>query len=563
MARGHALTSILFSATLASTPLPTLAHAAPPTPAGPEDDDDGETPSASTQAAASASATTKATSTQASASAIPESRPSPAVFQLPTAARNDPYGPRPPGVAKLSRRQILDYGLENPLVAAAGDEVEAMQALLQQARFAWVPTIRTTTAIAPGVATRCDDFQIALIDPNTNATTTQPFQFCRPVDGVDIDTLRGYFQQIAHAGVTIRFQADTVVPLYTFGKIKSAKAMATAGVALAELNRERMRQETALRVYQAHATLLLARSSIEILDEAWKVIAEARVTVEKDLGMGEDPDAEENIERDPADILRIDLGELEIEERMLEARKIEALALAALWAIAGEAAPQGFDIAEDDLLADGIVGGLKTADYYREMAAQQRPEAKMSQAAVELRKGAEKLARASFLPDIGLILSAQFGYSSSADPEMKALYYYDRYNYSRFLAALGISWNLDFHNQAFRLKKARAERRAAEHQREAALLLLGLEVDRAYRELLQAQRSMEVTAQASKKSRQLVVDLQVKETVGGGNLKELERALTRWAEWRFKHFQAIMAHNVALASLSRAVGAALVADPPP
>ncbi|MCA9638082.1 MAG: TolC family protein, partial [Myxococcales bacterium] len=127
-------------------------------------------------------------------------------------------------------------------------------------------------------------------------------------------------------------------------------------------------------------------------------------------------------------------------------------------------------------------------------AAGERPEALLASGAVEARKAAERLARANVLADIGLIVSAGVGYSSTADPSMRALYYYDRYNYSRIVAALGMNWSLDFHNHAFKLKKARAERRAAEHDREAALLLLGLEVDKAYRELLQAQRAIELTA---------------------------------------------------------------------
>ena len=382
----------------------------------------------------------------------------------------------------------------------------------------------------------------------------------RPRGGVDIDTLGGYFQQLAHAGVTIRFSADTVVPIYTFGKIKSAKALANAGKALAVLNRERFRHETALRVYQAYATLLLARESVAILEEAWTVIQEARIGVEKDLGMGENPDDEENLDRDPADLTRIELGELEVEERMLEARKIESLALAALWAIAGEAAPPGFDIDEKQLIPDQVLGGMRTIDYYRETAARERPEAKLASGAIEARKAMERLARASFLPDIGLLVTAGYAYSSTADPAMSALYYQDRFNYSGITAALGVLWDIDIHNNIFRLRKARAERRAAEHKREAALLLLGLEVDKAYRELTQAERAIELTAQASKKARQLVVDLQVKETVGGGNMRELQRALTTWAEWRFKHFQAIMQHNVALANLARAVGTPLVAE---
>ncbi len=488
------------------------------------------------------------------------SRSVPAVFRLTPSSRLDPYGPRPPGVPSISRAQVLSYSLENPLIAAASDEIEAMDATLQQARFAWVPTIRTRTLVAPGVATTCEDLQIQVTNPTTNAQRMEDFQYCRPRDGVDIDTIGGYFDQIAHAGVTVRVSAEMVVPIYTFGKIKSAKALATAGKALAVLNRERLRQETSLRVYQAYATLLLARESIVILEEAWQVIQEARISVEKDLGMGEDPDEEENLDRDPADLMRIELGELEIEERLLEARKIESLSLAALWALAGKAAPPGFDIKDTELLPDTVQSGMRTGDYYRDLAARERPEAKMAGGAVELRKAVERLQRANFLPDIGLLVSAGYAYSSSADPSMRALYYNDRYNYSRVLVALGMTWNLDFHNHVFRLRKARAKRRAAEHQHEAALLLLGLEVDKAYRELMQAQRAIELTAKASKKARQLVVDLQVKETVGGGNLKELQRSLTTWAEWRFKHFQAIMQHNIALAQLARAVGVPLVAS---
>src|SRR5690606_107247 len=127
--------------------------------------------------------------------------------------------------------------------------------------------------------------------------------------------------------------------------------------------------------------------------------------------------------------------------------------------------------------------------------------------------------------------------------------------------ALAVNWNLDFHNSYFGLKKARAERREAEHQREAARYLLGLEVEKAYRDLQQADKSVRLTEQATKKAKQLVVDQQVKQTVGGGNFIELERALVRWAEWRFKQFEAIHAHNVALAALSRAVGAGLGRPP--
>ena len=75
--------------------------------------------------------------------------------------------------------------------------------------------------------------------------------------------------------------------------------------------------------------------------------------------------------------------------------------------------------------------------------------------------------------------------------------------------------------------------------------------------MLEAEQAVHLTASAIHKAKQLVIDQQLKQTVGGGNFTDLERALTRWAEWRFKHFESIHAQNVALASLSRTVGVSL------
>lgn len=483
------------------------------------------------------------------------------LFHLPPARRSESYGPRPDGVPRLTRAQIVEYGLQNPLVRAADAQVEQLESVLLRARFAWVPIIKTTTALAPGFQTQCDDVVLPASDA-IGTTTPIDFQFCRPAGGVDLDTVKGYFQQLGGAGITVRFNADFVIPLYTFGKIKTAKAMAKAGVALAQLNKERTRQETILRVHQAHTALLLARESIGILGEAHGVLTDAKKQIEKDLGEGEDADPDEtNPDRDPADLTRVELGELTLHERMNQARKIEAVALATLWTIAGDAAPPGFDVAERQLVADRVEGGLKAIEHYRDLGLAGRPEAKQAAGLVDVRRAGEKLARSQFLPDLGIAVSAQVAYSNKADKEMRALYYNDRYNYSRVVLALALNWNLDFHNQYFALKKARAERREAEAQRDAARLLLALEVEKAYLDLREAERGVQLTATAVKKAKQLVVDQTLKQTVGGGSFADLERALTRWAEWRFKHFESIHAHNVALAALSRAVGSEL--RPPP
>src|SRR6188472_3243234 len=81
-------------------------------------------------------------------------------FAVPIASRHDPYGPRPEGVAQLTIEQINAYALENPAVAAAQANIEAMAARVRKAKFAWVPIIDASFTLAPGVFIECDDFVV-------------------------------------------------------------------------------------------------------------------------------------------------------------------------------------------------------------------------------------------------------------------------------------------------------------------------------------------------------------------------------------------------------------------
>jgi outer membrane protein TolC len=489
-----------------------------------------------------------------------------ALFDMPASTRADAYGPRPAGVPALTREQILRYALDNPSVRAADEHIVAMEALLLTARFAWVPIIRTSAVLTPGAAIECDDISLQGEDGPFS------FQYCRaagdPASGAgrpaDLQTITGYFDRIAQAGLAFRVQAEFVAPITTFGKIVNYKRLAKVGVEIAEYQKLAAQQETVLRIYEAHAALLLARESIEILQEAWKVLQDERAKIEVELGLG--PDGEPafdadldslNPERDPDDLLRLELGEIELASRMREARLIEAKALATLWAIAGNAAPQHFDVAEKQLHADVVEGGLAELEHYRSLALKNRPEARLADGGVKARKVQEKIARTNFLPDLGAVVRLGYGYANAATPDMRTLYYTGRLNYSNVYFGLALSWDLDFHNDAFALKKARAERREAEYKREAAQRLLLLEVDEAYRAVIDAEQQLRFAELARDKSWRLVVSEQTSASIGVSEFDDLTKALKQWAEFEFQRFESIMKRNTAIARLSRAVGGPL------
>ncbi|MCH9682276.1 MAG: TolC family protein [Deltaproteobacteria bacterium] len=493
-------------------------------------------------------------------------------FSLPPADRTDPYGPRADDAPHLSREQVIRYALHNPLIKSADAKIDAMKAQARKANFAWLPVIETVTTLTPGANITCDDLSLQPVDDNGVISRTNDFQFqwCRPGGDPDLDiqTVQGYFQQLARAGVRVAFDANAVFPLFTFGKIRHTKRLAKAGVALAKLEKLQAQQETVKLVLVAHTTLLLARESQTILVDAKNVVDKAQRRVSGDLGGGGDDwddEGDGNPDRDPNDAIEVELASIEVEQNMREALRVEALALAALWDLAGSAAPRGFDVREDRLEPYVIEGGRRSLADYKEIAIRERPEAHMARAAIQAREAQEKLARAAFLPDLGLAVSAGFARSNAVDREMNQLYYRDSFNYSRITAALAIRWRWDFYNTAFDLQRARAQLRAQEYQREAAELYLGQDVTTAYQDVVEAEHRIALAKRATELNWQLVVSLEQRDTVGGGNADKLLRKLKDWYKKRFEEAEAIHAHNEAVARLARATGTPLIAQgtPPP
>lgn len=476
--------------------------------------------------------------------------------------RLDPYGTRPANTSRLSLDQIVRYSLDNPAVKSAEDDIAAMRAQLRKAQFAWIPVIETRATLSPGVNIRCDDVNL-----DDGSTEGFDFQYCRTRDDNDFDvnTIDGYFSQLGEAGVRFEFRADMLIPITTFGKIRNTRKLAEVGVALRELKKDQVEQETVLRVQQAYAALLLARDTIEILREAKGIVDKAERRVEKDLGGGDDDwDSEPgdgNDLRDPDDLIKVKLAAIELEQLMRQALNVESYALSALWALAGDAAPPGFDVQARNLLRMELPDGLQRAEDYKQMAAARRPEARMASAAVKARQFQEKVARANFLPDLGIAVGTGVGRSNAVDRDMTQLYYQDPFNWTRFTAALAMRWRWDFHFKTFDLQTARANTRSALHQEEAAALLLGLDVQQAYGDLIEAKHLVETYGEAVDLSWRLVVSGQQKDSVGGGNASDLLRNLEKWYSRRFDYEQAIYSYNDAVARLSRAVGTQIGREP--
>lgn len=468
------------------------------------------------------------------------------IMSLPPAAPEDPYGPRPAGIPKVSLAQLHQYASQNPLIEGAQAKVAEMRARVSQARFAWIPTLKLSAFLSPGANIKCEDLVLATRDPAQNLD----FQYCRPGSdpNLDLGRIKDYLKDIGNAGISLRVQGDLVLPIFTFGKLATLKKLARSGLSLAKLQELQKRQETALKTQEAYLALQLSRASIEILNEAWSVLKNHEKRILE--GKSKDPDNRSEFE----------LAQIEVARKMQEARRIEFLALSALWAIAGKAAPPHFDIEDTQLVAWEVDEPKLKRDDYRALAIRERPEAQMARAFVQLRHHQERLARANFYPDLALVLGFRLGYASAADTPDR-LYYSSRPNFSTITAGLGVSWDLAPHHRIFELSAARAQLQQADAQYNLARRLLALEVEKAFGEWQSAKQDRQLIALAITRARRLIAAQEAKASIGGGSYKDLSRNLKRWAELEFEGLSAIARQNTAIAQLSRAVGRDLRAAP--
>ncbi len=131
-----------------------------------------------------------------------------------------------------------------------------------------------------------------------------------------------------------------VVPLYTFGKIDTARDAAEANVRVSEWDMEKARETMRMDVRRAYYGLQLARDAKEIFSDAKDRIAKAVQGIKDKLAKGDANVSE-------VDRLRLEEYDQEVISQSLQAPKGEAYAVAALRFMTG--VQTSFDVPDEPL----------------------------------------------------------------------------------------------------------------------------------------------------------------------------------------------------------------------
>ncbi len=327
------------------------------------------------------------------------------------------------------------------------------------------------------------------------------------------------------------FRVQVIQPLFNGGKELIGYRRAKLALESAKMTHERARMETAYETVQAYWGVALAGEYIKTAKQAEK-------STEKHVNLAQDLYGQGMLLRSEVLLAKVHLAD--VEEMLIKAENREATAKAALNMILGR--PQDTPVTIADSLAYAPFPG--SLESLQGEALKDRPDLKGMKYNVENTGEGVRMAQTDYLPDINLI--------GQYDRDSRDFFGHGGDSYT----LMGrLTWNVfDGFLTTNKVREARANRNAASYMydqmKEGALF----EVRKAYNDLQEAKKRMDVESAAVKEGRESLRI--ITERFGAGMAKSLDvidadTALTRA---RTNYAAALYDYNVAEAALRLAIG---------
>lgn len=340
----------------------------------------------------------------------------------------------------------------------------------------------------------------------------------------------------------VHFDINGVVPLYTFGKITAAKEAATAGVRVSEWELEKSRQQARLDVRRAYYGLLAARDAEYLATEIVRELDKAITGVKERIARDERGVTE-------VDVLRLEVLKEELSSRVGEAARGETVATSSLRFLTG--VESGFDIPDEPSRPPATP--LAPVVRYLAAARVSRPEVNMARAGVVARGAQVDLARARLLPDLGVLLGADYTRAPSATTQSTA-WAFDPFNHFYYTVGVGARWSLDLMPAYARMNEAQSQLEETRALERLALGGLAAEVEGAYAAVVEAKGREEAWSRAEHKAKQWIATVNGQIDLGTADEKALVEPLKAYINARAQHLVAIMDYNVTRSQLALASG---------
>jgi outer membrane protein/S-layer protein transport system outer membrane protein len=436
---------------------------------------------------------------------------------------------------ELARRQ-------NPGLAAGAQATAGIEAQLREAERSWHPTGELLSLLAPAPEIRC---RTDLPVPDGADPQAWREEHCDRTNVYDSTTL--YDRSLNLRGLFTRTELRLTQPIYTFGKIAAGKQAAERGVQASRDREAGLRADLELNVRRAYYGFKLAREVLDTLSEGLEHVDEARKKIDAALKEGKD-----NVS--PTDRLRLVVARSEVEARILQARRGKEVALGALRALIGPDAPAEIEIDAEPL--GPVEVPARPVTHWEELALATRPEVRALDNFLASKQALADLEKRKQYPDIVLVGSATYAYTSSVDNPENA-FFSDPYNTLSAGVAAALRVPLDLGVKNARAGRLRAEAEETAFRRREALGGIRFEVRRAHSELLEAQERAKAAQAGERAGRSWVTAIQQSFELGLAEMRDFADALSQYFLARIRHLEALHDGHVAAAALARATGTAL------
>jgi outer membrane protein TolC len=347
-----------------------------------------------------------------------------------------------------------------------------------------------------------------------------------------------------------RAEATLLQPLFTFGRLEAAGSAARAGLEARRAGLDQARGRVEAQVGEAYYGLLLAGHLWDLAEEARQEIGNARARVQEKL------EAEEG-DYTYTDLFRLDRFVFDVVENANKVEKGRRLVASALRRLLGAGEADSLILADGALEPmDAPIGPLSG---YLDRAAG-RHDLRQLRAGIAVREAQARAARAELFPQF--FVGGQFKYSRAPNrDDQTSPFARDDFNFVQGGAVAGFRQTLSFGGASARARQARLEARKLAELNGAAEMGAALEIEKAYRELVEAQANVAAAETARTATRRWFVAARDGFNAGLEPASELIDAVKEYGIIRAKYFHAVFAYNRAVLALRAATGQSIVAAP--
>lgn len=350
-------------------------------------------------------------------------------------------------------------------------------------------------------------------------------------------------------GPFTRIDLSINLPLWTFGKLDAAFEAATRAIEAEAAAGDSTRAKAVLDVKRLYYGLLLSRQLASVLHDMLDAMDKALKKAEERLAA-----------RSPAiteiDVLNLRVGRSKFAKGVAEIDASAELARSALGRAVGLGPGAAFDVAERKLVP--VEAEIGPVDAYLAEGIERLPEWRQLSNGLAAQEARVELESTNYYPTIFVATGVRYAVASNRD-EQDNPFASDDFNYLYPVGVLGVRWDLNFLATGAKVEEERAALERLQAQKREASSGLQLAIRRAHGEVLQHREEMRAMEDGRKAGRSLMVATVANFDLGIGEADEIFRGLGAYTETSSDYLRAVHDYNVAVGTLSRAVGRELTA----